>query len=246
MTAPTVVPGPHTQLTIEFVCPQCNAAVSEKAAKCTACDAVFTDPRGWHPLPKDAPKPGSVLRIKARWHAHAFLVAVLALMAPIWLWIATALLPVFIRVLLPYPEAQDAVLYTGTIRYERSPNEFLTPSIYRIETQQGTHRIYCGYLMHRTDCGNLNDDGARGRVWYTALHGVVQLDIETSTGERRVSPREDFRRAYVDHFNWSRYYKDMLLLAFVTGYIAYRVLTWRRLLRDFDRAADNASRTVGG
>jgi hypothetical protein len=78
--------------------------------------------------------------------AFPFVLAVVV-MVPIWLWIAAALVPVFVRVLLPFPELSEAELLTGTIRHVNPAGSRpgVDPPTYWIDTDAGQRWIFCGY-----------------------------------------------------------------------------------------------------
>lgn len=177
----------------------------------------------------DAPKP--------RAFPHVFAIVV---MVPLWIWIASSLLPVFIRVFLPYPELKDAQLLAGVIRHETPAGSRprVDPPIYFIDTDTGPRRIYCGYF--RFDRGwcvpQFSMDGTRGRVWMTPLHGVIQFDVQTASGQRFAISREDSKRGDLRHFPWPRYTTDMVLLALVSAYLLYQVHLTRKALARADRS----------
>jgi hypothetical protein len=161
-------------------------------------------------------------------------VLAIVVMVPLWLWIASATLPVFIKVLLPFPELSDAQLLAGVIRHETplGSRPGVDPPVYFIDTDAGSRPIYCGY--YRLDRGwcirAFGVHGTRGRVWLTPLHGVIQFDVQTVAGQRFAISREDIKRGWIDHFPWSKYRTDMLLLAFVSAYLVYKIYLTRKAL----------------
>jgi hypothetical protein len=162
-----------------------------------------------------------------RTRSRALLVAAI-LPLPIWLWTCVALLPVFIRLLVPFPQLADVDVYSGSLSHQPSPDRYVRPSKYFIETKTGQHEFFCGYLMSRTSCpGLFNENGSYGTVWYSMLFGVIQYDLKSKSGDTLYLSRERKKWISIDQFFWSKYIVDIVLILVLSAFMASLLLKWR-------------------
>jgi hypothetical protein len=150
---------------------------------------------------------------------------------PIWLWTCVALVPVFIRLLVPFPQLADVDVYSGLLDHKPSSDRYVRPSKYFIETKTGRHEFFCGYLMNRTSCpGLFNENGSYGTVWHSRLFGVVQYDLKSKNGAAEYLNRERKKWVLVDQFFWSKYIVDIVLMLVLSAFMTSLLFKWRAAL----------------
>ncbi|MFP8832896.1 hypothetical protein ACLIJR_01355 [Hydrogenophaga sp. XSHU_21] len=121
--------------------------------------------------------------------------------------------PLFIKLLLPFPELESTYYYSGEIEVQPGRPLFSRLEVkyrYFIATSDGKHEIMDGYFGDRFSPHNgerLN--GARGEIWFHPAFGIVQQRLvyrsKDGTEKTSISTIEGTKRWHTDAFRWERY-----------------------------------------
>lgn len=121
--------------------------------------------------------------------------------------------PLFIKLLLPFPELKNTYYYSGEIELQPGKPFFSRREVkyrYFVVTPDGKHEVMAGYFGDRfspPDGEKLN--GAKGEIWFHPAFGIVQqrLVYGTNDGREKLSilPIEGTKRWHADAFRWRKY-----------------------------------------
>jgi hypothetical protein len=164
--------------------------------------------------------------MKTRLSNSTILLIATLLPLPVWVWTALALLPVFIRLLIPFPHTSSATVYTGVLREEQSTNHYLILPKYYINTNSGDHQVFCSYLAKRTRCSAF-EHGATATLWYSPMYGVIQYDVQGKSGRNFVA-REKIKRVLIDDFDFSRHSRDLFTITLLSAFMLSMALKWKK------------------
>lgn len=154
-------------------------------------------------------------------------------------------LPLFIKLLLPFPKLEAAEHWVGHLEIEGEVvvgRRGITLPRNFIVTPEGRMEFKCGYLGRRTICWDYNLlNGATGEVWYHPFFGALQWRFVIGQGKfkgetvsRPISAREDYQR---ESFQHSRYVWD---LVFTLPLLAVALWNYKRMSRHRAAAASGA------
>lgn len=168
------------------------------------------------------------------WHrrlAQGYLLGC-ALAAVVFVLALIPAMPLFIKLLMPFPKLEDATHWVGRVEVE---GEFriglkgnTIPRMFII-TSAGRHEFKCGYMGHRIACPHYELlHGATGEVWYHPIFGDLQSKFVFQEGkfkgEVAESPISSLERYHHNRFSYKRYLEKLsiALVVLATGLWQYR------------------------
>lgn len=126
-------------------------------------------------------------------------------------------MPLFIKLLLPFPKLEDAHHWVGRVEVEgefRIGLKGNTIPRHFIVTSTGRHEFKCGYIGWRYGCRNDHRlANAEGEVWYHPFFGALQWKFVINEGkrtgeidERSIIGAEHY---FLHAFNYRRYLEKL-------------------------------------
>lgn len=140
--------------------------------------------------------------------------------------------PLFIKWLVPFPELEDATVYTGRLEVvgkmgrSRKFNREKPPTYYIVD-ERGRHEIYWGLPGDRSAYLDHRHNGAIGTVWHHKIFGVIQGKFSKAINHATAAIyKSDYgtaggsRETFERYFNYDRYTVWPTII-FGTGFVYY-------------------------
>lgn len=144
------------------------------------------------------------------------------------------LTPVFLKLLIPFPTLEEAIMIAGTIEVAGEWSS-KSPARYFIVNDSGRHQVYCGLPTERLPCfgSDTHAKGATGTVWFHPTFGVLQWDLTLHTPraegyreKRSYSVKKDF---FENHFEYKSYGFKFVVVLIALIIALYQFVKYRSL-----------------